>query len=438
MNTDGAGNEIKRQFLGVDEKPARGNEGYLGWTAKYEGRRQVEIINFGYDGKLGFKKKLAVFDELGRVAKVVFLDDSEQPVLDDSQVAGWTNEFDERGNLIGRTYIGLNGQPIMSKDGYSRMTTTFGPNGQAVDRAYFDLAGKPLVTEVVIEQVLDDSQALARGLKVGDIIAEYDGIEGSMLRIIAAIRRFTAENSDQPEKLASATIAAQRPEDEVHVQAGAAGGKLVGPCSRRGTRRWRSPPRHDVARREFQARAESGQNGLMHSNLSIFEKYLAKTPGSASRHARALEVLAGGVTHDTRVLRPYPLFISRAQGADKWDVDGNQYVDYIGGHGASFSVTTTRSWPKRCANNWRRVRISAQRHDLESEWAEQVQRMVPCAERVRFTGSGTEATMLAIRLARAFTGRGKIIRFAGHFHGWHDQVAFGVTSHFDGLAPPGI
>jgi glutamate-1-semialdehyde 2,1-aminomutase len=64
--------------------------------------------------------------------------------------------------------------------------------------------------------------------------------------------------------------------------------------------------------------------------------------------------------------------------------------------------------------------------------------MVPSARRVRFTGSGTESTLLAIRLARAFSGKQKILRFAGHFHGWHDQVAFGVSSHFDGSAPPGI
>ena len=57
---------------------------------------------------------------------------------------------------------------------------------------------------------------------------------------------------------------------------------------------------------------------------------------------------------------------------------------------------------------------------------------------VRFTNSGTEATLLALRLARAFTGRRKILRFAGHFHGWHDHMAFGVGSHFDGTPTPGV
>ena len=63
-------------------------------------------------------------------------------------------------------------------------------------------------------------------------------------------------------------------------------------------------------------------------------------------------------------------------------------------------------------------------HALELQWAEQVQRMIPSAERVRFTVTGTEATHLALRVARAFTGKQKIIRFAGHFHGWHDHVCF--------------
>ena len=71
-------------------------------------------------------------------------------------------------------------------------------------------------------------------------------------------------------------------------------------------------------------------------------------------------------------------------------------------------------------------------------WAELVQRLIPCAERVRFTASGTEASHLALRLARAFTGKPKVVRFVGHFHGWHDQVAAGSMSHFDGSVPAGI
>jgi glutamate-1-semialdehyde 2,1-aminomutase len=77
-------------------------------------------------------------------------------------------------------------------------------------------------------------------------------------------------------------------------------------------------------------------------------------------------------------------------------------------------------------------------HELEVRWAELVNRLIPCAARVRFTGSGTEASHLALRLARAFTGKSKIVRFVGHFHGWHDGVAPGAMSHFEGGVPAGI
>jgi glutamate-1-semialdehyde 2,1-aminomutase len=170
----------------------------------------------------------------------------------------------------------------------------------------------------------------------------------------------------------------------------------------------------------------------------MFARYEAKTPTSRKLYERAIEVLPGGVTHDTRYLRPYPLYIKRALGSRKWDVDGNQYVDYIGGHGAlllghndSFVVAAVQEQLAKGTH-------FGAAHEIEVLWAEQVTKMVPCAQKVRFTGSGTEATLLAIRLARAFTEKPKIVRFAGHFHGWHDQVAFGVSSHFDGAPPPGV
>ena len=171
---------------------------------------------------------------------------------------------------------------------------------------------------------------------------------------------------------------------------------------------------------------------------TISARYAAKTPGSAALYARELAVVPGGVTHDTRHLQPHPLFIARAAGSRKWDVDGNEYVDYIGGHGALLLGHNHPAVIEAVRQQLDKGTHYGAAHELEVLWAEQICRMVPCAENVRFTGSGTEATLLAIRLARAFTGKHKIVRFAGHFHGWHDQVAFGVTSHFDGSAPAGV
>ena len=170
----------------------------------------------------------------------------------------------------------------------------------------------------------------------------------------------------------------------------------------------------------------------------IVQAYLAKTPGSAALYRRAVNVFPGGVTHDTRYLQPHPLYIDRAAGSRKWDVDGHEYVDYIGGHGALLLGHNHPQISEAVRQQLAKGTHFGASHELELKLGEQIQRMVPCAQKVRFTGSGTESTLLAIRVARAFTGRPKIVRFAGHFHGWHDQVAFAVTSHFDGSVPAGI
>ena len=174
------------------------------------------------------------------------------------------------------------------------------------------------------------------------------------------------------------------------------------------------------------------------SSNAIFEKYVVKTPTSAELYRRAVDVFPGGVTHDTRYLKPYPLYIERADGSRKWDVDDNEYVDYIGGHGALLLGHNHPQVVDAVREQLAKGTHFGASHELELKLGEQIQRMVPCAGKVRFTGSGTESTLLAIRLARAFTGKRKIVRFAGHFHGWHDQVAFAVTSHFDGSVPAGI
>jgi len=170
----------------------------------------------------------------------------------------------------------------------------------------------------------------------------------------------------------------------------------------------------------------------------LVDAYRRRTQKSARLAEQAARVLPSGVTHDSRYLQPHGIYVDRAAGSRKWDVDGNEYVDYAGGHGALL-----------LGHNHPRVIEAVQKqlakgthfgacHELEVRWAQWVQRLVPSAERVRFTSSGTEATLLALRLARAFTGKPKIVRFTGHFHGWHDHMAFGVSSHFDGTATPGV
>jgi glutamate-1-semialdehyde 2,1-aminomutase len=129
-----------------------------------------------------------------------------------------------------------------------------------------------------------------------------------------------------------------------------------------------------------------------------------------------------GVTHDLRYLEPFPIYVDRAAGSLKWDLDGHELIDWWSGHGALLlghshpavvqAVQRQMTWathPGAC-------------HELELAWGELVQRLVPSAERMRFVASGTEATLMALRLARIHTGKPKVLKFAGHFHGWHDSV----------------
>jgi glutamate-1-semialdehyde 2,1-aminomutase len=170
----------------------------------------------------------------------------------------------------------------------------------------------------------------------------------------------------------------------------------------------------------------------------IVATYQARTRRAAELYHMAREVLPGGIVHDSRRMWPYGIYCDHALGSRKWDVDGNEYVDYYGGHG---SLLLGHQHPMVLAAIEKQVRKGmhlAAAHELEVEWARLIVEMVPSAERVRFTSSGTEATQLAMRLARAHTGKRRVVRFATHFHGWHDQVAGGVHDHFDGSANAGV
>src|SRR3546814_6644001 len=120
-----------------------------------------------------------------------------------------------------------------------------------------------------------------------------------------------------------------------------------------------------------------------------------------SSDLKARRTLAGGVSHEARFASPYPTYTNRAQGSKKWDVEGREYIDYAMG---SASLLLGHSHPDVTAAVTEQVAMGtfyADCHPLEVEWAALVQELIPSAERVRFVGSGTEATTLAIRLGRA-------------------------------------
>jgi glutamate-1-semialdehyde 2,1-aminomutase len=165
--------------------------------------------------------------------------------------------------------------------------------------------------------------------------------------------------------------------------------------------------------------------------MSIVDTYRATHSKSSALTERARKAIPGGITHDIRHLTPFPIYIDRARGSHKWDVDGHEYIDYWMGHGALFLGHCHPAVVQAVQAQVARGTHLGASHELEVRWAELVNRLVPSAELTRFTMSGTEATHLALRVARAFTGRGRIVKLTGHFHGWHDGVMTGVNPPYD-------
>lgn len=157
----------------------------------------------------------------------------------------------------------------------------------------------------------------------------------------------------------------------------------------------------------------------------IEQRFIDLHPGSAERHARARAHFPDGVTHDARRQKPFQLYFTHAQGAAKYDVDGNRILDYFPGHGALILGHSHPEIVKAVQDQMARGTHFSGNTDLEIQWAEWVKELIPSAEKVRFHSSGTEADMMAIRMARAYTGKTKIIKFEDHFHGWSDYLVAG-------------
>lgn len=170
---------------------------------------------------------------------------------------------------------------------------------------------------------------------------------------------------------------------------------------------------------------------------SLEQTYVDTLPTSKALFDRAKQLFPDGVTHDNRRMYPFPIFVDRADGAYKWDTDGRTYIDYWMGHGALLFGHNPPHIRDAIIEQASRGTHYGASHALEVGWGEWLCRLSPCAERVRFTGSGTEATHMALRLARAYTGKPKVIKFAGHFHGWHEGLEVGVSAPYEAVAEAG-
>ncbi len=155
---------------------------------------------------------------------------------------------------------------------------------------------------------------------------------------------------------------------------------------------------------------------------TVDERYSQKFPSSAKMYEEAVGYFPSGITHETRFATPFPVYFNRATGAVKYDLDGNEIIDYVMGNGA---LLLGHAHPELVAAISSQVAQGTHlggSTPFEMQWAQAIMRLAPSVEKVRFTNSGTESTYLAIRLARAFTGKKKILKFEEHFHGWHEYA----------------
>jgi glutamate-1-semialdehyde 2,1-aminomutase len=161
-------------------------------------------------------------------------------------------------------------------------------------------------------------------------------------------------------------------------------------------------------------------------------EYTAKTARSRTLHEEALAVMPGGNSRTTTFFDPYPFAIQRGQGAHVWDVDGVDRLDFNGNYTSLILGHAPPDVVKAVQEVAENGLSFPGPTEYEVRLAEMLTRRVPSAQAIRFTNSGTEATMNAVRLARAFTGRPKIAKFEGAYHCTHDWVMVSVTGEAKG------
>lgn len=162
--------------------------------------------------------------------------------------------------------------------------------------------------------------------------------------------------------------------------------------------------------------------------------YRRTTPGSRALHEKAAAAMPGGTTRTTTYFDPYPLYIERGEGCRVWDVDGTERIDMLGNYTAMILGHAHPKVVEAIGRQASRGTAFAAANPIEVQLATLLCERVPSLDAVRFCNSGTEATMFAMRLARAFTGRPKIARIEGGYHGTHD---YAEVSHHPVVADAG-
>jgi glutamate-1-semialdehyde 2,1-aminomutase len=153
----------------------------------------------------------------------------------------------------------------------------------------------------------------------------------------------------------------------------------------------------------------------------------SKTEESARWYARARKVLAGGISSSARATTAgrlaHPLYIAHGKGSHIWDADGNEFIDYLLSYGSVILGHADAELGEALGRQLEMGTMFGTCNMPEVELAEEIVRLVPCADLMRYANSGSEAMCGAVRAARGYTGRNKIIKFEGHYHGWVDLLA---------------
>jgi glutamate-1-semialdehyde 2,1-aminomutase len=170
----------------------------------------------------------------------------------------------------------------------------------------------------------------------------------------------------------------------------------------------------------------------------LTRRFMEQRPRARALFQRARGAIAGGVGHDLRYNDIAPTYITHARGSHKWDIDGNEYIDYGMGNGALLLGHAHPAVLEAVQCVVPNGLHFGNDHPELVDWAELIQTRLPAAERVRFTNSGSESAVLALRLARAHSHKEKVLRLEGHFSGWHDAVGKGAAPPFDSAVSIGI
>ncbi len=164
---------------------------------------------------------------------------------------------------------------------------------------------------------------------------------------------------------------------------------------------------------------------------SINDQYFDQYAASNEMWERSRNAIVGGITHDGRHIKPFPPYMAKADGGYKWSIEGHKLIDFCVGHGSLIFGHNDPDLTAAMVNQVAKGTHFSAGHEAEIRWAEAVNRVVPSAELTRFTGSGTESTLLAMRIARGATGKDGILKFEGHFHGWQDYALKGEKPPFE-------